>query len=68
MNKYKYVLEMNEKGRFLIFEQDERGGDIDWFSQEDVKNYKKYNHTNERKEKYDSVFNWIKENYPELII
>lgn len=65
----KYVLDMRENGWFVVFVQDENNEDInDWFSQGDLNQYKKWNHTDERKKKYEDVVNWLKIEYPELLI
>lgn len=64
----KYVLETSENGLFFVFEIDENDLEIDWYSQSDLNDYKTRDITDERREKINDVLNWMKKEYPELII
>ena len=64
----KCVLEKNKKGSFVIFEIDENDKIINWFTKGDINEHKKNNFSKERRKQVLKVINWMKIEYPELLI
>ena len=64
----KCVLEKNKKGSFVIFEIDENDEVVNWFTKGDLNEYKKNNFSKERRKEVLKVINWMKIEYPELLI
>ena len=64
----KCVLEKNQKGSFVIFEINESDEVVNWFTKGDLNEYKKNNFSKERRKQVLKVINWMKIEYPELLI